>query len=295
MMKTVNYPIPPNDAGKTVEQFLRKQGLSHALLVQLKRDPGGLLLDGEPAYTCARLRPGAVLQINLREGLSSGTVTPVRQPLAIVYEDEDLFVINKPAGMPVHPSHGNREMTLANALAARYLERGEPFCFRPIGRLDKNTSGLVLLAKNGLSGCLLSGMAGRRQIRREYLAVCKGRLPDNGTVDAPIGRVPGSSLLREVRPNGRPAVTHFERMDDAAGLSLARVWLETGRTHQIRVHMAHIGHPLPGDFLYCPDFTKISRHALHAARLCFPHPLTGETLQFEAPLPRDMAALLEKG
>lgn len=288
MMRTKTYTIPPSGHDRTVGQFLRRQGLSHALLVQLKRYPDGLLRNGEPVFTNARLSVGDTLQINLRE--THTTLVPVSLPLRIIYEDEDLFIIDKPAGMPVHPSHGNRENALANALAALYAQRGEPFVFRAIGRLDKNTSGLMLVAKNGLSGCLLSAMAVNRRISREYLAVCKGKLPPAGTIDAPIARVAGSALRREVRAGGDRAVTHFERLAFHDGLSLARVWLETGRTHQIRVHMAHIGHPLPGDFLYCPDFSRFTRHALHSARLRFPHPLTGELLTFASPLPAEFRA-----
>lgn len=290
MMRTKAYSIPPSGHNRTVEQFLRRQGLSHALLVQLKRYPDGLLRNGEPVFTNARLSVGDTLQINLRETHTATALIPVSLPLSIIYEDEDLWVIDKPAGMPVHPSHGNRENALANALAALYALRGEPFVFRAIGRLDKNTSGLMLVAKNGLSGCLLSAMAVNRRIPREYLAVCKGKLPPAGTIDAPIARVAGSALRREVRADGDRAVTHFERLAFHDGLSLARVWLETGRTHQIRVHMAHIGHPLPGDFLYCPDFSRFTRHTLHSARLCFQHPLTGEQLAFAAPLPAELRA-----
>ncbi|MGE4548492.1 MAG: RluA family pseudouridine synthase [Intestinibacillus sp.] len=292
MMRTIVYTISPSDHGQTVEQYLRRRGISHALLVQLKRFPDGLLLNGAPVRTIDRLAANTRLEITLRETDTSTHIAPVDLPLFIVYEDEDLFVVDKPAGMPVHPSQGNRENALANALAALYKNRGDPFVFRAIGRLDKNTSGLVLLAKNAFSGCLLSQMLQKRIVRREYLAICQGLLPPDGTIDAPIARSRGSTLLREVRKDGDRAVTHFQRLSFCNGLSLARVWLDTGRTHQIRVHMAHIGHPLPGDFLYCPDFSQINRHALHAASLRFPQPITGKPLCFTSPLPEDMVPLI---
>ena len=158
----------------------------------------------------------------------------------------------------------------------------------PIGRLDKNTSGLIVLAKNALAAGLLTAQAAHKVMRHDYLTVCTGMLPDEGTIDAPIGRADGSVIRREVRPDGDRAVTHFVRLAQRDGYSLARVWLDTGRTHQIRVHFAHIGHPLPGDFLYCPDFSRIQRHALHAGALWLRQPMTGQPLHFTAPLPDDM-------
>lgn len=277
--------------GRSVQQFLYERGFSRAILVQLKRFPDGILVDGMPRRTIDRLTDATYLKVTLREQHSSESIVPCHKPLRILYEDEDLFVIDKPAGMPMHPSPGNHDNALANAVAAMYLAREEPFAFRPIGRLDKNTSGLVLLSKNGISACLLSAMLQRRTIRREYLAVCQGGLPSSGTISAPIGRSAGSVLLREVRDDGAPAVTHYDRLAVRKNLSLARIRLDTGRTHQIRVHMAYIGHPLPGDFLYNPDFSAIRRHALHSATLSFSHPITGMPLCFSSPLPHDMQAL----
>lgn len=292
MIRSFEFSVSQHEAGATVEQLLRRRGFSHALLVKLKNAPDGLSISGARVFTNRRLADGEILRVQVPEEPPNFNILPVAQRLCIVYEDEDLLVINKPAGTAVHPSQDNRESSLANGLAAWYLQRGEPFICRAIGRLDKNTSGLVLFAKNALSGCVLSAAAQRRDLRREYLALCKGELPPRGKIDAPIGRVPGSAILREVRTDGRRAVTHYTRLCFADGLSLARIWLETGRTHQIRVHMAHIGHPLPGDFLYHPDVSRIARHALHAARLRFPHPVHGRLLDFAAPLPADMAQLV---
>lgn len=277
--------------GVTVERLLRGRGLSRHLLTTLKAAPDGLTVDGAHVRTVDKLCAGAVLTVRVRECEPSENIVPTALPLDIVYEDADLMIVNKPAGMAVHPSQGNRTDTVANALAFLYGARGVPFVFRAIGRLDKNTSGLLALAKNPLSGCLLTE---RGEMHRAYLAVCVGELPETGTIDAPIGRVPGSALLREVRADGKRAVTHYERLCCQNGCSLARVWLETGRTHQIRVHFASIGHPLPGDFLYAPDYPGTGRHALHAYELTLRQPVTGEVLRFQTPLPDDLVALLGK-
>ena len=288
MDKKLLFVIGPEDEGRLVSRFLRRQGISHRVLVDLKREPDGLTIGGETAYTNRRLRAGEELQLFLREPETSDIVPQAGLHLPIVFENEDLFVVDKPAGMAVHPSPGNRENSVANALAAVCAARGEELVFRAIGRLDKDTSGLLLVAKNAIAAGVLTEAAAAKRMQREYLAVCTGELPERGTIDAPIGRVDGSVVTREVREDGARAVTHFERLKFENGYSLAHVWLETGRTHQIRVHMAHIGHPLPGDFLYNPDYRVVHRHALHAFRLTVPLPFTEKIKVFESPLPDDL-------
>lgn len=290
MERIVFYECSQDCAGATVERFLRRQGVSHRVLVDLKQAPDGLTLDGRPVRTIDRLPVQGRLRLCLPETDRSDTIPQADIPLNIVYEDEDLFVLNKPAGLAVHPSPQNRENTVANGLAALYAARQEPFVFRAIGRLDKNTSGLIVLAKNALSAGLLTAQAAQKVMHHHYLAVCTGLLPDTGTIDAPIGRADGSVIRREVRTDGDRAVTHFTRLVYRDGFSLAQVWLDTGRTHQIRVHFSHLGHPLPGDFLYHPDFSRIQRHALHAGALWLRQPVTGQPLHFTAPLPPDMQA-----
>ncbi|MCD7954347.1 MAG: RluA family pseudouridine synthase [Lachnospiraceae bacterium] len=292
------------DEVTTVERFLRAKGCSHHVLMQLKRTTGGILRNGEPVFTNRPLLPGDNLSIRIVEMADSESVRPVSLPLTIVYEDEDLLVVDKPGDMPVHPSMGNYENTLANAVMYYYSSRGIPFTFRCVTRLDRDTTGLVLIAKNMLSSAILSDMSAKRQIHREYLAITEGVLPESGTIDAPIARAEGSPLLRCVDfENGERAVTHFQRLGvfvkgrkalpDA--ISLASVTLGTGRTHQIRVHMKYIGHPLPGDFLYNPDSVcpLAPRQMLHSHRLSFVHPITGITLSFESKLPQDMRQLLD--
>ena len=198
-------------------------------------------------------------------------------------------MVNKPADMPIHPSFQNHGNTLADALTWHYQQHGEDFVYRCINRLDRDTTGLLIVAKHLLSASILSDMVGKREIHREYLAIVKGIPPENGTISAPISRKKGSAILREVNfETGEPAVTHFARLEIRNGLSLVSLKLETGRTHQIRVHMGYIGCPLIGDYLYYPECSRISRQALHSHRLSFLHPITGKALSFTAPLPEDM-------
>lgn len=288
MERIITYHWEASQAGTTVERFLRRQGVSHRILVELKNTSSGICIDGIPVRTIDRLPACGTLRICLPETDCSDTIPQADIPLQILYEDEDFFVVNKPAGIAVHPSPQNRENTIANGLAALYAKRNQPFVFRAIGRLDKNTSGLIVLAKNALSAGLLTAQASHKILYHTYLAVCTGQLPERGTIQAPIGRAEDSVIRRIVRTDGASAITHYVRLDTKNGYSLARVWLETGRTHQIRVHFSHIGHPLPGDFLYYPDFSKISRHALHAHTLTLRQPVTGQLLFFTAPLPSDM-------
>ena len=216
------------------------------------------------------------------------TIAAENIPLDILYEDEDILVLNKPADMPVHPSAGNYENTLANGVAWYYRQQGETFVYRCINRLDRDTTGVLVLAKNPLSGALLSTQMKQRRIRRTYLALTDGIPPEKGTVRAPIARVNDSVITREVNfERGEPAVTHYERLAVSNGYALVELHLETGRTHQIRVHMNYIGCPLPGDFLYHPVFDRIGRQALHSFQLEFEHPITKEPLRFLAPVPED--------
>ena len=218
--------------------------------------------------------------------------TPDIQPediaLDILYEDEDILVLNKPADMPVHPSAGNYENTLANGVSWYYKQQGKAFVYRCINRLDRDTTGVLVLAKNPLSGALLSAQMKQRQIRRTYLALTDGIPPERGTISAPVARMDASVITREVNfERGETAVTHFERLAVSNGYALVELHLDTGRTHQIRVHMKYIGCPLPGDFLYHPVFDRIGRQALHSLQLEFAHPITGEPMCFLAPVPED--------
>ena len=294
MERTITYHIDNTSAGLRIEQYLRRRGYSYQNLAQLKKMPESILINGVWSYMRTLLKDGDVLTVHIQETESSPNIPPVKLPLDIIYEDEDIIVVNKPAGMPIHPSLNNYENSLANALMYYYREQGKPFIFRCTNRLDRDTSGLTVVAKHMVSSGIISGMGVRHEITREYLAIVRGALkPSEGTIDAPITRTGSSLIERKIDfENGERAVTHYRVVKKQNGHSLVSLILETGRTHQIRVHMKYIGHPLVGDYLYNPDMEYISRQALHSYRLSFTHPVTGEKMEFTAPLPADMLRIL---
>lgn len=289
MKRIFTYPIKEEFNNKTILEFLKAHFYSAQIITHLKRTEQGILRNGEWGRVRDILHTGDVLTITLIESEGSENIVPSPLPLDIVYEDEDLMVINKAANMPIHPSQGNYDNTLANAVCYYYQQKGEPFVYRCINRLDRDTTGLLILAKHMYSASLLSHMVQQREIHREYLAIATGIVPDSGIITAPIARVNGSTIEREVNEvTGEYACTHYRTVAHKDGYSLVSLKLETGRTHQIRVHMKHIGHPLPGDFLYNPDYRVIKRQALHSHKLSFNHPITQEWMEFTAPLPNDM-------
>ena len=297
MKRIFEYQIPPTDSGLSIEAFLRSRGYSRHILTHLKRTENGICKNGEWTYTNQYLAAGDLLTVTLLEEASSENIVPVPMPLSIVYEDEDLMVLDKPADTPIHPSINNHENTLANGIAWYFSSRNIPFVYRCINRLDRDTTGLLIIAKHMYSAALLSRMSANREIHREYLAIAAGSVPESGTIDAPIARRDGSAIERCVDfASGERAVTHFHREWEKDGFSLVRLKLETGRTHQIRVHMRYIGHPLAGDFLYSSDFPeaqkRMQRQALHSHCLHFFHPVTQKELRFLSPLPQDMRWIL---
>lgn len=294
MNRTIEYTIDTGSDGLRVEQYLRRRGYSGQNLTVLKRMPRSILVNGEHYYMRQLLKTGDLLQVCIQETQSSRKIPPVRLPLDIVYEDEDLIVINKPAGMPIHPSMNHYTNSMANALAWYYQQQDKPFIFRCCNRLDRDTSGLTIVAKHLVSGNILSAMAHDRRISREYLAIVRGHIsPESGTIDAPLSRKEGTIIERIVDPvHGERAVTHYHLVQEKNGHSLVALKLETGRTHQIRIHLKHLGYPLVGDYLYNPDMEHIGRQALHSHCLSFPHPITGEPMEFHAPLPEDMRIIL---
>ena len=293
MDRMLNYTIQKDEDGLRVEQFLRRRGYSRQNLVELKKMPRSILVNGGPRRLNEILTDMDTLTVHIQEHISSLQIPPVRLPLDIIYEDEDIIVINKPAGMPVHPSINNYTNTLANGLAWYYQEQGKPFIFRCTNRLDRDTSGLTIIAKHMLSSNILSRMTVRHEIRREYLAIVRGSVqPAEGTISAPLSRKPGSVIERTVDfVHGDRAVTHYHVVEETNGHSLVSLLLETGRTHQIRIHMKYLGFPLIGDYLYNPDMEYMQRQALHSCRLALNHPITGEKLEFRAPLPEDMQSV----
>lgn len=288
MQRQIEYIIKPEEEALSVLCFLKKQGFSRHILASMKPDREAILLNGTKTFGSTILKTNDHLQIRLPKPVSSENIVPTPMSLQILYEDEDILVLNKPFDMPVHPSMGNYENTLANGVAYYFLQKGENFVFRCINRLDRDTTGALILGKNALSAAILSKQMQNREIKRTYLAIVEGELPPKGTICAPIARAEESLILRKVDfEKGEHAVTHFECLCTKNGYSLAELHLETGRTHQIRVHMKYIGHPLPGDYLYNPNYTRITRQPLHSYQLSFLHPLTKKPMQITAPVPQD--------
>ena len=296
MNRTIIYEISSEYKGFTIEKFLKAHGYSSANITSIKKMPNNVVINGEWVHMHHNLTTGEILTVNIQEDASSKKIPAIKMPLNIIYEDEDIIVINKPAGLPIHPSLNHYEDSLANGLAYYYESQGKPFIFRCTNRLDKNTSGLTVVAKHLVSANILSTMVKNRQFHREYYAIVRGTLSTkSGTINAPIGRVDDSIITRQVDfSNGERAVTHYQVIEEQSGHSLISIHLETGRTHQIRVHFKYIGHPLIGDHLYNPDMEYISRQALHSHKIQFTHPITGEFMEFIAPLPDDMKSVIKK-
>lgn len=289
MNRIFHYQITENEQGTTVLDFLRKKGFSRHILSSMKADKEALTRNGQRIGGREQLLAGDHFRVRLLETVDSDGIVTVSMPLSILYEDEDILVINKPADMPVHPSIGNYTNTLANGVAAYLDAKDEHSPFRCINRLDRDTSGALILAKNAFSAAVLSTQMRNRQIRRTYLAVVEGITPPNGTISAPISRVDDSVIERHVDfLRGEPAVTHYERLEVKNEHSLLEIHLETGRTHQIRVHMGYIGHPLPADYLYHPVYDCFKRQPLHSLQLEFRHPVTDKPMCLLAPVSEDM-------
>ena len=296
MNRNIDYIIDEDSAGLRVEQFLRRKRYSGQNLSEIKRMPKSILVNGVHYYMRQELSKGDHLQVRICETQNSEKIPPTKLPLDIIYEDEDLLVLNKPAGMPIHPSLNNYTNSMANALAYYFQSQGKPFIFRCCNRLDLDTSGLTIVSKHLVSGSILSDMTKYREVHREYLAIARGSVtPSEGTIQAPLGRKEGTIIERTVDwEHGEDAVTHYKVVKEANGHSLVSLRLETGRTHQIRIHMKYLGYPLIGDYLYNPDMEYMTRQALHSHHMEFTHPITGEHMSFTAPLPEDMARVMQE-
>ena len=296
MNRNIDYIIDEDSAGLRVEQFLRRKRYSGKNLSEIKRMPKSILVNGVHYYMRQELSTGDHLQVRICETQNSEKIPPTKLPLDIIYEDEDLLVLNKPAGMPIHPSLNNYTNSIANALAYYFQSQGKPFIFRCCNRLDRDTSGLTIVSKHLVSGSILSDMTKYREVHREYLAIARGSVtPSEGTIQAPLGRKEGTIIERTVDwEHGEDAVTHYKVVKEANGHSLVSLRLETGRTHQIRIHMKYLGYPLIGDYLYNPDMEYMTRQALHSHHMEFTHPITGEHMSFTAPLPENMARVMQE-
>jgi len=298
MERKLLFTITAKDANLTIKDFLKRKGFSSQNIIELKKMHRSVLINDQWMHMNYKLKQEECLLIHIQEEESNTKILPMDLPFPILYEDEDLVVINKPANMPIHPSQNNYDNTLANA-AAYYYEtlQNTPFIFRCINRLDRDTTGLTILAKNMYSANVLAGQMQRREIKRLYLALLDGTLDKKyGTVRLPIGRKSGSTIERQIDiEHGDTAITHYCRLKEWKDYTLAAFQLETGRTHQIRVHMASLNAPLVGDTLYNPktSATILSRQALHAYRISFTHPVSGQKMKFTAPVPEDMISLLK--
>ena len=281
---------------KSISDFLKSKGYTSSNIVELKKYENGIVLNGTWAYMNQKPAILDRLLVRVCEYKKSENILPVFIKLDIKYEDEDIVVLNKPSDMPIHPSLNNYENSMANALM--YCYRDKNFVFRCINRLDRDTTGLTIVAKHFLSAGILNTSMQRREIKRVYNAIVEddGSLTESGTVDAPIAREDNTLIKRRVSKEGQRAITHFKVLKRLRGASLIELRLDTGRTHQIRVHMSYIGHPLVGDYLYNERYydKENVRPLLHSKSLSFIHPITGEDLYLKCELPKDFKERIDE-
>lgn len=277
-MREITFNITKQNNGTQIRDFLREFGVSASLLTKLKQTENGITLNGAFAKTIEHLSTGDVLKIRIEN--KGHMPTPKPTDIKICYEDDDILVLDKPPLMPVHESRNHLGDTLSNFVAYHIKE---DTAFRAVFRLDRDTSGLVLVAKHELSASKLAG-----KIKKDYYAVVEGIIDEGGTIDAPIARCGDSIIKRKVDKNGERAVTHYTPISHKDGCTLLKINLETGRTHQIRVHFSHLGYALAGDTLYGGSTDKISRQALHCKEICFTHPITEKDMVISTDFPKDM-------
>ena len=295
MDRVLEYEIPSEYDGANITTVLKQHfKISTNLIKDLKKYKEGIQVNGEHKRVVDFVAKGDILKIKIRD-TASENIVPTDIPLDIVYEDEDVLVINKPSNMPTHPSMVNYENSLANGVMYYYKSKGEERVFRAVNRLDKDTSGLMAVAKNSYIHARLGEEIQKKELKRKYMSIVCGDVEHDGTVDAPIRRADGSVINRIVAPDGQRAVTHYRVVKRYGEYTLLEMELETGRTHQIRVHMAYIGHPLVGDWLYgTEDHNIAKRQMLHSCYLCFTHPITGQIMEFKDEMAEDMRAFIEK-
>jgi len=286
-MPDLTYIVPPEYDEEMLQTFLRRAcGLSYRMVVKLKRVPNGMTLDGKQWRSIDRINAGQTVRLRMPE--DAVRIEGADMPLTVAYEDDHLLIIDKPPYLAVHPSAGKPEPTLANAVVGYFERKGTPLSFRPVNRLDRNTSGLLVAAKSPHVAYALA-----QKPEKVYFAIVLGELTGEGTIDQPIRVKEGCTITREVGEGGKDSITHWRALASDGEITLVRVVIETGRTHQIRVHMAWLGHPLAGDTMYGTDEEILPRHGLHCARTAFAHPITGERVTLTSPIPADMRQVLE--
>ena len=294
-MRILTYTVTPEEDGRMVKGILRGSlQLSYTLLKSLNWRENAILLNGQSVHINVIVHTGDTVSVVLSERTPREDLYCANAAKPdIVYEDDDLLVLNKPAGVAMHPKSGDASAPSLAAMLTNYLGEGSVPHF--VSRLDKGTSGLLIAAKSGYVHDRLRRALHSSDLRREYRAVAVGRVePPYGVIDAPIGRAEGSIIRRCVRADGLPSLTEYETLQVSGRFTLLRLRPQTGRTHQLRVHMAYLGHPLAGDWLYgTEDKTLIARPALHSYELWFTQPVTGQELHFTAPIPQDMQRLME--
>lgn len=282
------FTVTHADDGVTLKSFLRRIcGLSARSMKVIRYGGGSISRDGDELRAHDILHNGNIIKVCLPQEEQS-EIVPIEGALDILFEDDRLLIVNKPAFMPVHPTKIHQLDTLANIVMYEQERRGERYPFRALNRLDKDTSGIVILAKDRIAYNMVFST-----VQKTYAAVCEGIITEGGTIDLPIGAAPDSKIQRCVCEDGVRAVTHYEPIQPYGNHTLCRVWLETGRTHQIRCHMSAIGHPLAGDTLYCGSQELFRRQALHCRCVTLPHPITKELLELTAPYPEDFSVLFK--
>ncbi|MFA1818929.1 RluA family pseudouridine synthase [Virgibacillus oceani] len=281
--------------GMMIRDYLQSvHGFSQRIIKAVKFDGGHITVNASSVTVRYRLTSGDRLNVQFPPEKKGAHMLPEDLDLHIVYEDMDILVIDKQPGIPVIPSFQHLTGTVANAVLGHYEKKQIPFTIHTVTRLDRDTSGLMLIAKHRYSHSILAGFQKSGSIKRSYQAIIEGRLSEKeGTIDLPIGREEGSIIERAVTANGKSAVTHYKVIQDFFDCALIQVQLETGRTHQIRVHFSHLGHPLLGDTLYGGKAGQMNRQALHCDEISFPHPATKNIVRFESSLPNDMEKVIK--
>ncbi len=277
-MPDIELKINESTDGKYLRDILRNDlKISSSLLTKLKKS-GGIMLNNVIVNVSEKVKSGDILTVDFPKE-NSENILPVNIPLDILYEDDYLFIINKPKDMPTHPSIGNRDNTVANA--CMYYFKNKDFVFRPVNRLDRDTTGIVVIAKDARTSALMSRQMKDGKFKKTYYAILSG-IPKEpkGIIDAPIGRADGSILKREVRSDGQSALTEYEIIEAYANTSLAKIKLHTGRTHQIRVHFSHIGTPLLYDYMYGTEVPGETLY-LHCGKVEFIHPISEKEFKIE--------------